>query len=188
MNTRFLQFESTNLVKQFGLVLEVEPELVLETELDYYLHTLKYLRDTFGCNYSPTEEQIEQYILDNEDITDLQMEEFRICIGMIFNQYVKITKQLKKINTKIILNERKFTEKELKRLAKEDERNRIRAYNKSLIRCECGMEYIRVQRHNHVTMVEHRNRIAGIEYYKQCILNDTDSGTTDDTNSLISDI
>jgi hypothetical protein len=159
MSNRFLKFENTSLYEQFGKVLDVEPELVMDTEYDYYKDTFTYLQDTFCCDHKPTSTQIDTYITNNENISEKAIDEFKTLIYRIFEKYIVIVKLLKKITTKRILKERDNIEKN-------EQKNRIKQYNMALIKCECGMEHVRTFAYNHKKSIEHKYRMDGINYYK----------------------
>lgn len=205
MNSRFQKFENTNLYKEFGDILTVEPELVLAEEYDYYNDTLTYLRTTFGCITVPSMDNIQMYISNNEDIETNQIEDFTTFIKTLFRHFILVTKSCSKIRTKSILASRREQKKEIvtenrkqERQAIKDERDRLRqlrdeskanlkAYNSEIVRCKCGLDYIRSTKANHTLSTPHRYRMAGIEYYKSRPIDDivdTDSAITDDDSSF----
>lgn len=114
MSNRFQQFESTFLYNTFGSVLSIEPELVTEDAVDYYEHTLGYLRETFGCKLGlPTPSQVNKYIAGNEDmINEGNHLEFSVMIDQMFEKYMLIPKICKRLRTKRILRERLYKERE----------------------------------------------------------------------------
>lgn len=203
---RFEKFEKSNIYELFGTVLKVVPELVLVSDYEYYNHNLEYLRDTFGCNIKPTNLQLTTYIKNNEYIDDVDLIEFIIMIDVIFDKYISIHKLLKKNYTKHIIRERLNKEKaerkeclnkekaELKeRLIrekaelKEQQKKQLREYNSTVIQCECGLEYVRFTKSNHIKSCEHRYRIDGIRWFKQNqdLTYDTDSAIDDSSISSV---
>jgi hypothetical protein len=207
-NNKFLKFEHTSVYQQFGTILTVEPELVLVSEYEYYTDTLTYLRSIFNCDYTPTQIQIDTYINDNNENIDTDcIDEFNVLIHRIFDKYGTINRLLKKMHIKHILKERIINERETRALEKKrikDEYNKLVAaekerkyiekqkikeekqkhiydHNNTIIRCMCGIEYIRYLKINHEKSTEHRYRLDGINWYKN------NSSFVFDTNSIISE-
>jgi hypothetical protein len=245
---RFAQFEDTNVYQQFASVLTIEPQLILDSEYDYYTDTLAFLRSTFCCTCIPTDEQIQTYISNNENIDTDKYDEFKVLINRIFEKYSTINQILGKMNIKRILKERivaereqrhlerakikeenmkllmiekerksierKKLEEEQKRLLREERERKLQLreekykierlqieeqrtlkreskelakkqqydFNHAIITCQCGLEYIRYLKFNHVKSVEHRYRMDGITWYKN------NTSFVFDTDSIMSDI
>jgi hypothetical protein len=245
---RFAQFEDTNVYQQFASVLTIEPQLILDSEYDYYTDTLVYLRSTFCCTCIPTDEQIQTYISNNESIDIDKHDEFKALINRIFEKYSTINQILHKMNIKRILKQRLIAEREkchlerakikeenmkllmiekerksierkkleedqkrllteererklqlreekykierlqletqrtLKREAKELAKQQQYDFNHAIITCQCGLEYIRYLKFNHMKSVEHRYRMDGINWYKN------NTSFVFDTDSIMSDI
>ena len=163
---RFLKFEKTNLYINFGSVLTVEPILVMDNEHEYYYSQMDYLRDTFNCNKSPTRLQMDTYISTNEYIEEELINEFIIFTNKLFDQYITICNILKKNNTKRKLKERINAEKENSRKERDAIKTQLRAFNKELITCICGMQHIRSSTSNHLLSNDHKIRLDAINWYK----------------------
>ena len=171
MSSRFLKFEKTNLYTNFGEVLQVECELVMVAEYEYYSHTLTYLRDTFGCTIKPTITEINIYISTNECIDTTDIDDFILLVDVLFDKYMVIYKILKKAYIKevhrIRNNQAKEALKQTKEQEKEQARIRMNELKKAIITCECGIDIGRNYLHNHTISVLHRYRMDAIHWVAQ---------------------
>lgn len=183
---KFIEFENTSFYTQFASVLDVIPELIMHDEYEYYMETITFLRSLFGCEYTPSNEQINMYTEENENIPEECMDDFRMLINRVFTKYTSIRKILSKMNIKNVLKDRinnqkqqhaierqrlKMEEKEIQRKMKDEQRKQLYMYNHAIITCECGMEYTRYSHVNHYKSVEHRYRLDGITWYKNTTQN-----------------
>jgi hypothetical protein len=168
MSNRYVKFEKTNLYKEFGEGLSVEPDILTWSDHDFYEGTLSFLRDTFGCSTTPTQSQMDLYITNNECIEDIDRREFKLLIDKLFVTYKSIYKITKKINNNHIIKERVSKEREEKslkvKMLKEDEKRRNQEFNRAIIPCECGAQVVRCFKKQHVGSAEHRFRLDGIRW------------------------
>jgi hypothetical protein len=185
---RFFKFENTQLYKQFGSVLDIEPELVSETDYEYYTDTLQNIRVIFGCYSSPTILHQNTYINDNEDIPEDDLFEFKFLIDKIFEQYSTIHKIVKKKYIKREIRNKSLQEKEIQKRIRQEEKKKISEFNKAVVTCCCGKTFIRSYKNRHITGSEHKTRIEAIEWSKlnQNIILDNMSVLSDITDDSIS--
>ena len=172
---RWVNFYRTNLYIEFGAALNIETDLLTWENYDYYQSTLTYLRDTFCCVSTPTNQQVDKYIANNEIIDDEDVGEFKILIDNLFVTYKVIYKITNKLNNIHIIKEKSRQEKSaLKDRLREDRiaqakqlKEDNQKFNNALVPCECGLEYIRYTKVNHFKSVEHTYRLDGVNWYKQ---------------------
>jgi hypothetical protein len=181
---RFIKFENTTLYQQFGSVLDVEPELVSEDDYEYYTDTLQNIRTIFDCYSSPTILQNNTYISNNETIAEDDILEFKVFIDKIFEQYITIHKIVKKRYIKRELHNKTLQQKDVLKKIRDEERKRIKEFNKSVVVCCCGKGFIRSYKNNHITGLDHKSRMEAIEWYKsnQNTILDNISVLTDDSD------
>lgn len=211
---RFDHFENTILYNNYGKCLNWNKDLVDVKDYEMYKHNLEFLLTTFECLYDPTEEQIEAYISNYEDIDEDDVEDFTNFIKTVFeksyeihhacrllyNKSVKVEQKTvvkdKVNNDKEILKNIKQAEKEeqrrLKReareLEKETKKKQLDKYNNQNIRCCCGLTYVRIKKRYHITSHKHEDRMEAIKWVLQPdILQEyTNNNIKFDTDSAVS--
>ena len=215
---RFDRFEKTNFYMNFAMCLTWDKDTVDIKDLEFYKHNLEYLLNTFQSTYEPNEDQINWYIENYEYLEDDDIEEFIKFIRIIFEKSYEVHHACRLLANKNIVNERKNVVKEkisndkqsirdmkqaekeeqrrLKRESKELEKERkkkeLEEYNSAIIRCYCGMDYVRNKKNYHMSSSKHEIRMECLnwvlqpEILKEYTSNNRTFDTRSATNSLVS--
>ena len=223
MLNRFDKFERTTLYQNFKDCLTWTTDNVEPEKLEMYKNNLDFLRTTFESIATPNEDQMDFYIDTFESIEDKDIEDFKILIAIIFEKSLdshhtcrtivkknttnekKQNEKAKIMNIKHLTKEQQQAEKEeqrrLKREHREQEKDRKKReteiFNNTVIKCICGLEYIRSKKKYHITSSRHEHRLEGMNYlsdpevYKQytsntCIFDNKSAISINDDISSIS--
>ena len=219
LNTkRFDHFEKTNFYMNFGNCISWNKDTVDAKDIDFYKHNLEYLLNTFDSKYEPNEDQINWYIENYECIEEDDLEEFIKFIKIVFEKSYEVHHACRLLANKNIIHERKNVVKEkvnkdkelihdlkqaekeeqrrLKRESKELEKERKKKelddYNSAIIRCYCGIDYVRNKKNYHMSSSKHEIRMECLnwvlqpEVLKEYTSNNITFDTRSATNSLVS--
>jgi len=214
MWNRFEKFERTTLYQNFKDCLTWTNDNVEPEKMEMYKNNLDFLRSTFQSIATPNEDQMDFYIDTFESIEDTDIKDFKTLIAIIFEKSLDSHHTCRTIVKKNTINEKKQNERakimhikhltkeeqqaekeeqrRLKREHREQEKDRKKReteiFNNTVIKCLCGLEYVRIHKRNHIISMRHELRMEGINYvldpevYKQYM-----SGTyTVDNKSAIS--
>jgi hypothetical protein len=223
MLTRFDKFERTTLYTNFKHCLTWTVDNVEPEQMEMYKNNLEFLRTTFESIATPNEDQMDFYIDAFESIDDNNIPDFKILIAIIFEKSLDSHHACRTIVKKNTTNEKKQNDKakimhikqltkeqqqadkeEQRRLKgehKEQEKNRKKReteiFNNTVIKCICGLDYIRCKKKYHITSSRHEYRLEGMNYladpevYKQytsgtCMIDNKSAISINDDMSSIS--
>jgi hypothetical protein len=183
---RFDKFAKTNLYLNFGDCLTWNKEIVDINDLEFYKNNLEYLLSTFQSTYEPNEDQINWYVENNEYIEDEDVEEFIIFIKVIFEKSYETHHACRLLSNKNIITEKKNIVKdkinndkqsekeeqrrikrEQKELEKERKKKELEIYNNQIIKCKCGLTYVRIKKIYHMSSTKHETRMETIKWLLQ---------------------
>lgn len=183
--TRFEKFEKTNLYMNYGMCLKWDIDLLQVQDLDFYKHILEQLITTFKCNHQPTEDQLDDYIVNEESINDEDETEFITLIKLIFDKCYTIYNKCKDVYIKSVVNNIKQQEKDKKnkekqliqeqKLREKEEHKRIKLeakqqqieYNLEILTCFCGLKCRRSSMTGHLVSHDHIIRMDAIKWYAE---------------------
>lgn len=167
LKKRFSCFEHTNVYLNYSDLLD-EADIVELTHSDFYEQTIVNLKNDFKCNISqPTEEQIDNYIQDSEEIDDDTADNFRSFIRILFENAHAILKVLKtnrkKENIRLKREDIKQKQKGINEEDKKDKLLQKNIWSSTICVCElCKLKYSQANRTKHMLSAEHQTRVDAI--------------------------
>ena len=176
MTERFNIFEHTSLYRDYQFVFE--NKIITEENIDFYTHSKSELAVIFNCPFIPSDDQILSYIRREE--VEIDYENIKL-----FNTFVRVIYELLNQSLFNYNKQKKITDKDAvkraKQDAKADERAKIREAKRlekleakiqeanRQVRCECGKLYSYSNKLKHISTALHQERLEAIEYYKSTL-------------------
>jgi hypothetical protein len=178
LKKKYSCFENTNLYRTYSDLLD-DAELIDVEHSDFFEQLICDLRCDVGCNVNqPTEDQINNYIQNNEDIDDDLIDTFVAFIRNIFENAQNIVRVIKtnKKKESIRLKREEIKQKQ-KGITEEDKKDKLlqkQIWSSTICVCElCKLKYTQSNRAKHMLSSEHQTRVDAINL----ILTEIDSIT-----------
>jgi hypothetical protein len=172
MTERFNIFEHTSLYRDYQFVFE--NKIITEENIDFYTHSKSELAVIFNCPFIPSDDQILSYIRREE--VEIDYENIKL-----FNTFVRVIYELLNQSLFNYNKQKKITDKDAVKRAKQDAKAEERARIKEITRleklelkikeankvciCDCGKSYTASNKLKHLSTALHHERLESIRYF-----------------------
>lgn len=164
LKKKYSCFENTNLYRTYSDLLD-DAELIDVEHSEFFEQLICDLRCDVGCNLTqPTEDQINNYIQNNEGIDDDLIDTFVAFIRNIFENAQNILRVIKTNKKKETIRVKKEEQKQKQKgINEEDKKDKLlqkQIWSSTICVCElCNIKYTQSNRAKHMLSSEHQTRV-----------------------------